>query len=462
MGAALEIQVGEPSAQAAATTPAPQTAAADGDANLAAKIQQIKAVVVPKIKDAVAADPSQKEQIVRLLATASKQEKQASIGDAFKTFKSLAETVKTALGNVADAVKYKLMLPGTEFKVGALKGHRQSQAIAADIGKIEACLAKAKQHAGKSEYADACKQLEKIDADYQKAKDAADTIASARETEEWLRTDFNNLKLHQGVDHIAGDLQAIDDDITSLDALIKGRKWNEFDTLVGDIADDIAYYKGVANKHGDYVGLRNNALMQVGVLEAHPNKDAIATEIAAIKKRIDDGHEEYETNTDYEAARDVLVQVEPEYVAARNKADQGGKAAFKKELDALKLKLQELEKPEKRNPILDGEIAAIKTRLATAEKYAAANQFPEAMKLLAAATKDIEAAEKLAAQQLALHGAQKAAGEGISNLEKDANAAVAAVQKLHDQLKTHPQVAAIAFELGEAQKSIDQAKTALA
>jgi hypothetical protein len=462
LGAALQVPISERGAQGAASPQSPPSADAAGNAKLQAQIQQIKDRVVPKVKSAVAADPSKKGEVLRLLETAQKQEKEESFADAFGTYKTLVATVVAALSG-DDAAKYQLMLPGAKLMVQTLKDHRQKQAIAAEITTIEGYLAKAEEHAKKNEFGPACAQLQKLEVEYKKAKDIADTAAKSRDAEESLKANFNNLKANQGAASIkAEDLKAIDDAIQGLDAHIKARmKWKDFRQFVIDIRNDIADVLKTANTHGDYVGLLNNSQRQVTALEAHPNKDAIKTEIDAIKKLIDNGKKEYETNKSYEKARAELLKVDKQYKSARSTADQAGAKAFQNELAAAKLKLKELEKPEKRNPIIDGEIAAIKAKLDTAGKYANVQQFPEASKLLAEVTADLAAAEKLAARQVALNGAQKAAGEATKKIEKDSSAAVAAVQKVHDELKTHPQVTVIEVQLGDVQKTIDQAKAAL-
>jgi hypothetical protein len=155
-----------------------------------------------------------------------------------------------------------------------------------------------------------------------------------------------------------------------------------------------------------------------------------------------------------------LVQVDTKYDDAKKKADTQGQADFKKELDATKLKVTALDTPDK-NTVAGPEIAAIKAKLAKAEGYAGTNQFPDALQLLTEIKNDCESAEKLVAQQLALNKAATEAGDATNNIDKHPKTAVKAVQKLHDQLKTHPQEPVIRFELGEIQKKIDKAKAAV-
>jgi hypothetical protein len=94
MGAALQVKVGGA---------APQTTGTAADAGLAAKCQQIKAVVVPKVKDAVAADPSKTDKIKKLLEAAKAQEAKGAHAEAFDSWKELATTVKEALQNATPA-----------------------------------------------------------------------------------------------------------------------------------------------------------------------------------------------------------------------------------------------------------------------------------------------------------------------------------------------------------------------
>jgi hypothetical protein len=75
--------------------------------------------------------------------------------------------------------------------------------------------------------------------------------------------------------------------------------------------------------------------------------------------------------------------------------------------------------------------------------------------------KACDEAEKLAKQALELNKAEKAAGDAAKNAEKDPKAAIAAVEKLHAQLKGHPQAAVISAELDSIHKKIEQAKAAV-
>jgi hypothetical protein len=418
---------------------------------------------VPKIKEAVEADPASKEKITKLLQSASDREKQRAFGDAFQFFKTLAETVSTVLGGGNPKQQYEEALPGAELKVKTLKEHPQAAAIKAELDPIERSLKLAKSLAQGGKYADALKELAKIDKEYPDAKELADTIKLAREIESSMVIQLNNFELHQGIGAIAPDKVAeLRTAIGSLDGHIKARNFGDFDTVTSDVNGKLDAYKVKANRHGDYVGLRNNALVNVEVLEAHPNKEAIKDKIAAIKKDfIDKAKVEYETNNSYEKARALLEQVEGKYKDAKKLADDKGGADFKKEVDAIKLKVADLEKPEKKNPELDAEVAAIKTKLATAEKYAATKQYPDADKLLEEIKQACTAAEKLAAEQVAFNGDEKAAGTAIGDIAKKSQAAVDAVQKLHDHLEKHTNASAITFELGEIQKKIDEAKAAL-
>jgi len=442
--------------------PVPPVASAE-DANLAAKIQQIRAAVTPKIKEAVAADPSKQETITRLLSTALKQEKEASFADSLASFTALVETVKDALGIVSDQVKYQVALPGAEHKAKTLQSHPQIKAITSEFGKIQGYLVKAKEYASKNKFGDGFKELVKLEKAYPALYEIVDLTDRRRRTEDTLKTDYNNLKQHQGKSVITDDLKTIETRLPLLDAYIRGRKWVDFRTLAADVFDDMEVFKRRANKHGDYVGLRNNSLAYIKSLEAHPSINAIKPDIASIKTElIEKAKVEYESNKDYEKARSLLVQVEGKCDAARTKADDGGQATFKKEFDAVAIKLKELEKPEKTNPIVKSEVTAIKVKLTTSEKYAGAKQFPESMKLLSEVSREIARTEKLAGQQVALNDAQKAAGDAITNIDSNTAAAVDAVQKLFEQVKKHPQAATIKSELAAIEKTVQQAKAALA
>ena len=89
MAAALQIKLGGSAEDAGGNA---------ADAALMAKCQQIKAAIVPKVKDAIAADASKRDKIKELLETAGKQEAKGSYAEAFETWKDLTTTVKEALG----------------------------------------------------------------------------------------------------------------------------------------------------------------------------------------------------------------------------------------------------------------------------------------------------------------------------------------------------------------------------
>jgi hypothetical protein len=457
-------------AASAATATPPKEPSADGgkvETELEEKCKQIKAVIVPRVKEAIAADPSKQSEIVRLLETAKQQESQASFGDALDTFKTLVETVKAALGVVSDKLRYEMALSGAEFKVKMLKDHPQSAAIKPESDKLEGYLKKAKEHAAKNEYVEANKELDKLEKEYPAAKKLADDILQFRRMESGARMRLANLKLHQGIDVIdPAKIKEIEDKLPDLDAAIDGRNFTEARKILAGtdgksgINGQMAAFKTQANRRGDYVGLRNNALLQMKALEAHPNTAAITADIAAIKKDlIDKAQTENDTNKDYVKARTLLGRVDRAYQDAKKKADKQGSAGFQKLRDEAKKKLEALNKSPK-DKLAASDIASIKAKLAKAESYAGANQFPEATALLAEVTKDCEAAEKLAAQHTGFNDAEKAAGAATGKIEKDRDAAVKAVQKLHDQLKSHPQEPVIRFELGEVQKKIDKAKIA--
>jgi hypothetical protein len=88
MAAALQIKLGGP---------APQAPGAVADADLVAKCKQIKAAVVPKVKDAIAADPSKKDKIKQLLEAATAQESKGAHAEALESLTKLTTTVKEAL-----------------------------------------------------------------------------------------------------------------------------------------------------------------------------------------------------------------------------------------------------------------------------------------------------------------------------------------------------------------------------
>ena len=88
MAAALQVKLGGPAPQAGGTA---------ADADLAAKCKQIKAAVAPKVKDAIAADPSKKDKIKQLLEAATAQESKGLYAEAFESLKELTTTVKEAL-----------------------------------------------------------------------------------------------------------------------------------------------------------------------------------------------------------------------------------------------------------------------------------------------------------------------------------------------------------------------------
>ncbi len=450
----------QPSGDGAAT---PTTAAPPADdAAMEAKCKQLKAAILPRIKDAVAADPDKKEEIVRLLESASQNEKQASFGKAFEFFKDLGQKVKEALSQVGDKPAYDTALPGAELKVKTLKEHAQSAVIKTELETIEGYLKKAKEQAAKNDFTDACKQLAKIDKEYPAAKRAADNTKLGREIEADMRLSFNNFEQHQGIGAIEpAKVKEVKDKFPDLDSAIKSRDWAKFDATSKDMRGKMAAFKTTANRHGDYVGLRNNSLQLVAALEAHPNKDAITADIAKIKTDlIEKAKTEYDTNKKYEDARDLLLKVEPAYDSAKTKADTKGADEFKKQRDAAAVKLTALDKPPANAPIA-AEIAAIKAKLAKADGYAGAKQFPDAGALIAEVTKDVEAAEKVAAQHTGFSDAEKAAADATGKIsDKDRKTAVDAVQKLHDQLKKHTHEAAIRTELGDIQKKIDQAKAA--
>jgi hypothetical protein len=449
------------------TTTQPSTDGAKVDTAMQEKCKQIKAVVVPRVKEAIAANPSKQAEIVQLVEKAKQQETSLSFGDAFETLKTLAETIKQALGVVTDKVKYDATLPGCEFKVKMLKDHPQTAAIKPEFDVLEGYLKKAKEHAGKNEYAEANKELAKLEKEYPEVKELADKILQYRRFESGAKMRLENLKLHQGKDAIdPAKIAEIESKFPDLDAAIDGRDFNEARKILsgadgtGGIGGKMATYKTQANKHGDYVGLRNNALLQVKALESHPNTAAVTTEIAAIKKDfIEKAKTEFETNNDYEKARALLGKVDKAYNDAKKKADKQGTSAFKTQRDEAKKKFDALCKSPK-DKLVAAQIASIKAKLAKSEAYAGTNQFPEASALLAEVTKDCEEAEKLAAQHTGFNDAEKAAAAATGKVDKDTDGAVAAVQKLHDQLKTHPHEPIIRFELGEVQKKIDKAKSA--
>jgi hypothetical protein len=203
-------------------------------------------------------------------------------------------------------------------------------------------------------------------------------------------------------------------------------------------------------------------------LEGHPNKAAITAEIAAINTDlIDKAKTEYEANTDptqevarYTAAQNLLKQVETKYKEALTKADTEAKSKYETARDAAKVKLTALDNAEKQ-AVVGKEIAAIKAKLDVAEKRAGVQQYAEAIALIAEMDKACDEAEKLAKQALELNKAEKAAGDAAKNAEKDPKAAIAAVEKLHAQLKGHPQAAVISAELDSIHKKIEQAKAAV-
>jgi hypothetical protein len=446
------------------TTTQPSTDGAKVDTEMQERCKQIKSVIVPRVKEAIAANPSKQAQIVQLLETAKQQELKSSFADAFDTLKTLVETVKEALGVITDKVKYELTLPGCEFKVKMLKDHPQSAAVKPEFDKLDGYLKKAKEHAGKNEYADANKELAKLEKEYPDAKVMADKILEFRRYEAGSKSQLENLKQHQGKDVLDPvKIKEIEDRYPDLDNAIKTRDFDQaVDILVGanGINGKMDAYKTQANRQGDYVGLRNNALLQVKALEAHPSASAITADVDAIKKDfIEKAKTEFETNDNYEAARTLLGKVDKAYNDAKKKADKQGTSAFKTQRDEAKKKLDALSKSPK-DKLVAAEIASIKAKLAKAEGYAGVNQFPEATALLAEVVKDCEAAEKVAAQHAGFNDAEKAANAATGKADKDKDAAVAAVQKLHDQLKTHPHEPIIRTELGEIQKKIDEAKAA--
>jgi hypothetical protein len=447
---------------------APDSALSDGE--LEAKCKQIKAVVIPKIKEAVAADPDMKDEIVRLLETASEHEKQSSFGDAFKALKSLTETVKVALGGTSEEEKkkaYEAALPGAELKIKTLKDHPQSAAVKAEFDKLDGYLKQAKAHAKANSFGDANKEVAKLEKEYPPAKEIADDTHLQRKYESGLLVRFNNFKQHQGIAVMeAAKIKEIEDKLPDIDAAIKARDFARARFIrigadgKGGISGKIDAYKQLANRHGDYVGMRNNALWNVQALEAHPNKDAIKDDVASIRKDlIDEANKEYETNKSYEKARALLAKVDKACDDAKKQADAQGQTLYQKERDKAGASLTALDKPEK-NKTVAGEITSIKAKLAKADGYAAASQYPEAMALVAESIKDCASADEFAVQQLAFNEAEKAAGTATSKIDKDRKAAVGAVQKLHDQLKVHPQEVIVRFELSEIQKKIDLAKIA--
>jgi hypothetical protein len=84
------------------------------------------------------------------------------------------------------------------------------------------------------------------------------------------------------------------------------------------------------------------------------------------------------------------------------------------------------------------------------------------MTLLTELTKQCDEAEKLAKQALDYKQGETAADAATKNLEKDPKAAIAAVEKLHAQVKGHPQAAVVTKELEEIKKKIDKAKKLVA
>jgi len=466
MGAILDVDLGaaaEPSSVTPTTTPQSGDA---GDPKLTAQIEQLKAAIIPRVKEALTADPSKKDEIKQLLEGAASDEKSQSFGEAAKKLRTLAETVKTALTGIDEKLKYEAALPGIENKVRTLKDHPRASAIAAEVTQVNAALKEAKEKATKANYTAANKELAKIEKIYPEAMRHAKNTDITRKQEERLQIQFENLKQHQGIGLIGeAKVKAVGDKLTQLNTVITNRQWDQYDALATDIGAKIAALKERANYYGDYLGLRNNSLLLVKALEGHPNKDAIAADIATIKKDfIEKAKTEYEANSDpatevarYTKAKDLLKQVEPKYKTAIATADGQGKTKYDDDVKAARLKLKALDTTEKQS-VVGKEITDIKTKLDTADKRAGVKQFAVAMALVTEATKACEEAEKTAKKALEYKKADKTAGDAVKNGEKDPKAAVEAVQKLHGQLKSHSQAAAISVELAAIQKKIDQAK----
>jgi len=344
-----------------------------------------------------------------------------------------------------------------------LEDHPQKAAIKPEFDNLAGYLQKAKTCAQKDKYGDAHKELTKLDKEYPAVKELADNIHQQRKYESGLRIRFNNLKLHQGISAIdATKIKQLENRFLALDAAIKNRNWSDVTDIWFDISGKIDAFKQLANRHGDYVGLRNNSLLLVEALKAHPNRDAITNEIGSIQKDlIDEAKKEYETNSDYPKARELLALVEQRYQQAKKKADGAAQSAFAKEYNSAQLKLDALAKSEKGKMVLE-EIQQMKAKLTRAQTYAGVAQYPQARALVAEVVKDCTLAEQRAAKQIASDEAEKAAEEALGKIDKEAKAAIAAVQKLLDDLTKHPQVAVIRTELGEIQKKINDAKAAVA
>ena len=274
---------------------------------------------------------------------------------------------------------------------------------------------------------------------------------------------FENLKGHQGIAAITqAQITDVDTKIATLAQHIRDRKWGDFDTVAGEVGGKIQSFRLKAFIHGDYVGLRNNALQMVQALEAHPNTSAITADITAIKtNKIEKAKEEYETNDKYLDAKALLKTVEADYNTAKGKADTAANTAYTTARDQAKQKLTALDVPEKQAVVAD-EIAAIKAKLDKAEKYANAKQYPEALALVTQAESDCQDAETLAARLIADANAAKEASDATKDFGKDPQAAVDKVQKLHDQLKSHPHVVAIQDGLSDVQTKIEDAKKLIA
>ena len=482
-----------------------QDAGVDEEAK--AELAETKSEVVPQIKAAVKADPSLQGEIKSMLAEAVQSEKEEDYAGALEKLKRLGKKIiavlssddgddggagATAAGAAGAAVgaaggvaagaaagtaagvaasseaeraKYEADLPGAEAKVTEIAQHAQKDRITTQIAELQGYLQAAKDRADEAKYVEANAELKKINDRYPDIRALADRVVKA---EGWLRnlrgklTDAKNaMAKHQGRDGANPGIADVEAKLTEMQTkLDNAQVGQDFVDQYFVIKSKIEALRKQAHAYGDFVGLRENAMMYAQALEEHPNKNSVTTEIAAIKQKVADAQAQWDAGN-HDVARAKLGTVKADYAAAKAKADGAGKAAFDQKKAEVQAKLTELDKPENQAAIGD-ELTAIKASLTRIDKVANANQYAEAMDGLAKTDAACDAAkEKL--DRLAANGAAIDDAKGaVGGIEDDPSEAVDKVQALHDQLQRHPQIAVISKDLGKVQTQIDQAKSLLA
>lgn len=242
------------------------------------------------------------------------------------------EEAEAAKKTFDDKKKYEAGLPGAELKLSKLKGHKQKDVIGTEIGKIEGYITDAKNHAKAPGF------------DYEKA----------------------NLELAK-VDPEYGPA------IKAADHAKEVKGWYEnYKTK----ADFMADHQGKAMIEGTG-----------GLLEVLTNR------LGTLKGKID--LEEFKTDTQYQAARQVAVQVDTSYKSALQMAN--GYGDYLGQLSNAKLKLEALKSHPNKAAIPAAKINFIKDDLiAGAETKVSSGLIPEAFNLLSQVEAKYQEAKGLA------------------------------------------------------------------